>query len=963
MVEREFGPEAARAWARLNGAAGIMEADLGPGVDRATKQEIFRWFSAMVKQMNTAAEEAKAAGQMELASARAHLAMDVTGRVLGLTHRFAIKAVEYAIEVELASQRLDRAAPLFDRLIDAYAAKYGPLTERLAEVIEKKVLPVYIAARSPRDIERTYERLLEIQTGAHGPESTQAADVVLALGVFYDQQGASDRAEEMFGRGIKLASAAYGPDHPATAHGINNLALLYYASNRVAEAEPMFKRALTIYEMAYTGDHPALSNAMNNLALLYSATGRMAEAEEYFRRALDMDERIYGPESEHLLTPLNNMATLMKDMGRLDEARILYERAIAIGEAQAGASRAALGANLNNLGLIHFDQGALDKAEGLFERAVAIGLKSLGQDSPEFAAWKGNLALLYAATGRAREAFGLFREVLALEQAHREDVFVYLPEGRKLEYMQRAEGSVSAFISLVAESLPDDREAARAAFDVWLRWKGAVLESQQRYMDIAMQSADTRVQAQFEELKRIRQEIARVKLGGTAGGTLAAYRMKISTLEGRKDRIEAELSGLNREFALQQSSTGADARAIARVLPDGSVYLDYAYISTYDFKGREGGAFEYYAFVLAPAPTPGGEPVVRLRKLPESAEINKRIAAYLDEIRSPLTFGSLPRESVLKPLAQSLFADLVQPFAGTIGSRRTLFVSPGGNLNLLPFEVLQDSDGRYMVERYRLSYVTAGRDMMRFGRDRASMPDAVVIADPDYEMHGQAAAAGATALTRESAALSFVPLPDTRDEAEAVGSVLHDSLGLRVRTHLGTDATEDKLFGVDSPRFLHIATHAFFLTDQAYTAVSGKGSDAAENPMLRSGIVLAGANPSLAGGSDYGVVSAYRALTLKLSGTEMVVLSACDTGTGEVQRGEGVFGLRRAFIVAGARTLVMSLWSVPSHETMQMMTGFYQALAKGMGKADALRAARLALMQERTNPFFWGAFVMAGDPD
>jgi CHAT domain-containing protein len=184
------------------------------------------------------------------------------------------------------------------------------------------------------------------------------------------------------------------------------------------------------------------------------------------------------------------------------------------------------------------------------------------------------------------------------------------------------------------------------------------------------------------------------------------------------------------------------------------------------------------------------------------------------------------------------------------------------------------------------------------------------------------------------------------------------------------EAIQEVLFGASSPRFLHIATHGYFLPDQQVPRQLNPFRDKLipesmktfENPMRRSGIALAGANTSLRQGGDYGLVSAEKLQGLNLKGTDLVVLSACETGGGNVLTGEGVFGLKRAFILSGARTVVMSLWKVPSQETTQLMQSFYKLLSQGRPKAQALREAKQALKQRNSNPFFWAPFVMVGDP-
>jgi CHAT domain-containing protein len=203
---------------------------------------------------------------------------------------------------------------------------------------------------------------------------------------------------------------------------------------------------------------------------------------------------------------------------------------------------------------------------------------------------------------------------------------------------------------------------------------------------------------------------------------------------------------------------------------------------------------------------------------------------------------------------------------------------------------------------------------------------------------------------------TFDRLPGTATESRAVGTLLNPATVLT-----GIDATETALKAVQSPRILHIATHGFFLADQDLSAATSAGATGLEDPMLRSGIVLAGANVGRSGNDD-GVLTALEAAGLDLSGTQLVVLSACETGVGEVKTGEGVFGLRRAFIVAGAETLVMSLWQVDDTATQRLMTEFYQRLTRGQDRGEALRQASLALMKDPAyrHPFFWASFIAAG---
>jgi CHAT domain-containing protein len=244
---------------------------------------------------------------------------------------------------------------------------------------------------------------------------------------------------------------------------------------------------------------------------------------------------------------------------------------------------------------------------------------------------------------------------------------------------------------------------------------------------------------------------------------------------------------------------------------------------------------------------------------------------------------------------------------------------------------------------------------------------ALVIADPSF---GEPAATPARA-TRQTAPAAtdlstvyFSPLRGTTEEARAIQSLFPEATVLT-----GARATKAALAQAEAPRILHIASHGFFLTDPSAAAdatVAGtraiSASARVENPLLRSGLALAGANVNKST-TDGGILTALEAANLNLWGTQLVTLSACDTGMGEVRNGEGVYGLRRAFFLAGAETLVMSLWPVSDYVTREMMTAYYTGLKRGLGRGEALRAAQRAMRArpDRQHPFYWASFIQAGD--
>jgi CHAT domain-containing protein len=315
-------------------------------------------------------------------------------------------------------------------------------------------------------------------------------------------------------------------------------------------------------------------------------------------------------------------------------------------------------------------------------------------------------------------------------------------------------------------------------------------------------------------------------------------------------------------------------------------------------------------------------------------------------------------------------------------------IAPDGLLNLVPLVALVDERNRYLVESYAISYLTSGRDLLRLQMPRESRSPALVLANPDFgrvpvidlqgpqrnQSPGEPESGHQGRGKIDPTQVFFQPLPGTQGEAMAIKNALPEAVIL-----LREQATEIAIKQAKAPRILHVATHGFFLDDQETPPAQTRGISGedplrtpdlrlsrwaahVENPLLRSGLALAGANQGQSGDED-GVLTAMEAAGLDLWGTKLVVLSACDTGVGEVRRGEGVQGLRRALVLAGSESQVMSLWPVPDETTRDLMIPYYQALQRGEGRGDALREVQLQMLRskDRRHPFHWAAFIQSGE--
>jgi CHAT domain-containing protein len=369
----------------------------------------------------------------------------------------------------------------------------------------------------------------------------------------------------------------------------------------------------------------------------------------------------------------------------------------------------------------------------------------------------------------------------------------------------------------------------------------------------------------------------------------------------------------------------------------------------------------YVAYVLGPT----GDPT--FADLGEAAPLEAAVDAFRRALGDP------DHTHDPKPAARALDRLLMAPIRALLGDNRWIFLSPDGALNLVPFGALVDERGHYLVERYLFSYLTSGRDLLRFGDDHPpSREPPLILADPAFDDAGAPRGPEATHRALRSIDMvthALLPLEGTAEEARTIARLFPDS-----RVLLGAQATEGAVKAAHAPRMLHLATHGFFLPEQPVpeALVEGRGAGPTpveraallqrESPLLRSGIALAGFNKRTEG-SEAGVLTALEVAGLDLYGTRLVVLSTCESGLGEASAGEGVYGMRRALTMAGAETQVMSLWQVDTGRTRELMGAYYRQLKDGAGRSDAMRDVQLAMLADSktASPNLWASFIVSGE--
>ncbi|WP_434299061.1 tetratricopeptide repeat protein [Corallococcus exiguus] len=856
-----------------------------------------------------------------------------------------------------------RAEPLYSRALDLRETVLGKHHLTVSDSLNNLALlyreqGLYVRA------EPLYVRALALRESALGKEDPLVADSLDTLATLYQDQGQYGRAEPLGLRALSIREEALGKKHPLVADSLNNLANLYQDQGLYDRAEPLYARALAIREAATDGSPSDLAAALNNLATLYQAQGKYSQAEPLYARALAIWEKAFGTHHPHVAASLNNLATLYRKQGKYSQAEPLYARALAIWEEVLGKRHPDVAGSLNNLATLYRDQGKYSQAEPLYERALAIREAVLGRNHPDLAASLNNLALLRLAQHRLDDAVPLFTRAFGVSEQRLRREALEFSEARLASFLQHLRADEEQLYALV-RAHPDSAHVRRLALSAALLLKGRSVEETADISRAVYRSLGAEERGTFEQLRKLRTQLASLSLHGPGALTPSSYQRQLTALTEQGDALEATLASRSAPLRALSALPAPDdiVDRVAGALPGDGALVEFI---TYEDRPLVLGTGTAQLRCLALVLLPDGN--IRALDLGPAAPIEAAASSLRDALAR--------RDAAFEESAHALYRLAFQPLLPLLGKARRLFLSPDGQLALVPFAALHDGR-RYLVDSYDFTYVTSGKDLLPRPQQRRPASSVVVLADPAFNTGLQASplpAGGASVVAERSPSLrredlvardwAPVPLPGSREEAEAI-----QRLFPQAQLFLGPKATKERLLHLSTPGILHLATHGFFLEDAAAPenarAVAtfgalGEDPQAARppDPLLRSGLLLAGETEKSA--SDSALVTALELAGLDLWGTQLVVLSACDTGRGAVRRGQGVYGLRRAFLVAGAETVVMSLWKVDDATTRTLMETYYRHLLGGEGLATALREAMRELRRAQPHPHYWAPFIAMG---
>lgn len=892
-------------------------------------------------------------GQAETGCLRA---LAIREKALGSEHPLVASVLSNLANVYNRKGDYARARPLYLRVLAFQEKSLGPEHLDITLTLNNLAI-IYIEEGDYDSAKSLYVRALDIQEKALPPEHLDIAVTLHNLAIAYSEVGDYVRAEPLYLRALAISEKVFGPEHPDIAATLGSLAILYNERGDYDKAESLYLRVLAVQEKALGPEHPAVASALNNLATLYNELGNYSKVEPLHLRALAIREKAFGPEHPNVAVTLNNLANLYYNEGDYARAEPLYLRALAIREKMMGQEHPVVASTLGNMANLYNEKGDYTRAESLHLRTLAIHEKALGQDHPNVAVTLNKLANLYREKGDYARAISHQSRAVLVSERNVERNIAIGSERQKLAYLATLSGEFNNVLTLHTRYMPDDAAGLRLALSTILQRKGRALDAMTDVIAALRRRLNPQDQSLLDQLAAARKSQAKLVLDGPGNKKPADHQNEIKQLEAKVDNLEDQISRHSVEFRAQ--SQPVTLEKIQAVLPPNAALVEFAvYNSVNSKKSSTENQFtetRYVAYVL------GRQGEARWIDLGEARAIDDAVTLLRESLRDP------GRKDV-RQRARTVDEKVMRPVRRLLGQTSRVLLSPDGSLNLIPFAALVDEHNRYLVSRYSFTYLTSGRDLLRLQEKLPATHRPIIIANPDFGQR-TSASTGSDSDGRRWVDFSkayFEPLPGTQGEARALQSIFPDAQILT-----GQKATEAAVKQAAAPPVLHLATHGFFLEDVYFGSqpresrglIKTKVQERQlENPLLRSGLALAGANARRSGDDD-GILTALEASGLNLWGTRLVILSACDTGVGEVRNGNGVFGLRRALMLAGSETQVMSLWPVSDEGTRDLMIEYYKGLKRGEGRTEALRQVQLKMLASRKqqHPYYWASFIQSGE--
>jgi CHAT domain-containing protein/Flp pilus assembly protein TadD len=867
-----------------------------------------------------------------------------------------------------------KAEPLYLQSVAACKKKYGEEHPYYLESLNGLAV-LYSNVGDYSKSETILIQMVESMKTLSMEEDIEYAIAFQNLAELYRLTGEYAKAESICLWAISKIKRKIGKENPLFATAINNLAKLYQSNGKFADAEHFFAEALSIRKLVLGETHLDYLESLNDLAVFYEIVGSFKKAEPLLQECLAIAKKTLGEEHPNYATYLANLATLYEGIGEYSKAILIYQQSTAITKKVVGTEHPDYANVLNGLGVAYTKINEFVKAESLLLEALSIAQKTLGEKHPGYGVYQTNLAQLYWHIGECTKAQWQFNNAQINLRYNLNKKFGDLSETEKTKYATTVNFNFEVYKSFSLLCIKTNPILAGNCFDIELLNKGLLMASNLKVRESILMSRDSNILELFEKWTILKRTLSK-----HYSIPVTERPLEIDSLEFITNQLEKQLSHLSNAISDGQSTFTSRWQDVLHSLGLGDIAIEFSNFQLAD-KYWTDSTF-YCAYLLR-----GGDTIPKQIFLFEQRQ--------LDTLLSKMDYTSCggDLECVANKINSfhdwygngkklyNLVWSKIEPYLKGVN---TVYFSPSGKLYKINLGALPVSQEAVLADKYKLVqlnstrsialpsfkpiYVSDTASMTLFGgisydTDSTALKNAVAFYHSNATNDPWLFASRGFETDSTQRGSNWKYLSGTLEEVQSIKPMFSNS-----KIYTGLEATEEAfkaLPGKSSPEVLHLATHGFFFKEQNTKDREGKinAFQSSNDPLIRSGLMLAGGNLKWSGGElpqymEDGILTAKEVAAMNLYNTKLAVLSACETGLGDVKGSEGVYGLQRAFKAAGVKYLLMSLWSVPDRATAVFMKNFYEELKNGKDIQTAFDNTQKNMSQQYPEPFYWAGFVL-----
>jgi CHAT domain-containing protein/Tfp pilus assembly protein PilF len=948
-------------------------------------------------------------GQFEMALPIFIKILEQTERIFGKSHPEYESIINILADLYINLGQHEKAVQIYLDELET-KEKFSKKGSLSYAINLKHLAGIYKEMAQFENAKKIYKAALEIAEKAVGIEHPEYIFISVNLAGLYKALGYNDKALLIYKNAIVIIEKVFGKDHLHYGKTLNNLAGLYENTGQYENALSFYVEALNNTEKNFGKEHPEYGTSLSNLAGLYQEMGQHEKALIMYMDVLNIFQKTLGLKHHNYGTILNDLGNLYQEMGQYEKALPFHLDALLNTEKALGKEHPDYGIRLNNLAGYYTNVGHFSKALSMYQDALLNTEKNLGKNHSDYISILSNIAPLYERIGKYDTALTIYLEVLSstkkiigkehpdignrlnnlaglyqkIEQYEKaylliqeaiENTYIqinqnfsFLTEKEKDQFYKTVSYDFDAWLSFFNRYSLVKPEVAINSYDIELTNKGMILQSGIQMRNAILASDDPKSLEIFDTWTSYKNMLAK-----EYSKPILERRSDIKEVVEKAESMEAELTKISSSFSALKKLGKIKWQEIQTNLDANKVAIEFS-----SFRYRNNKEWTDSTLYVANI----------LRK--EDAHPHIVYLFKQKQIDSLLERNVAKESSFINKLYsdRKMYELIWKPIESYLQKGDQIFFAPSGILNQLNLGAICISDTTYLSDKYTFHQVSSTAVLASDIKNEKSVEEIAIFGGIEFDAKEDEITQVLTKVPKEHEYVSrglyltdatragkWTYLDGTLQEAKNIDALAKES---QTPTYLysGTEAVEEhfkNLSGKKSPSVIHIATHGFFFPDpksdkQKMNTISFQQENTftlADNPLNRSGLLFAGGNKAWIGDTittnrEDGILTAYEVSNLSLFNTELVVLSACETGLGDIKGSEGVYGLQRAFKMAGARYLIMSLWKVPDIATKEFMTTFYtEYLTNQKPVREAFNVTQTKMKNKyRNEPYKWGGFVL-----